>query len=244
MLCEEQLEEVTLELGGKSPLIVMPDADINQAIDAAHIGLFLNMGQCCCASSRLYVHEDIYDKFVDAAVKKAKAWKSGAQFDETSLHGPQVDKIQFDKVMDYIKKGKKEGATCLTGGKKATDTGFFVQPTVFGDVTDDMTIAKEEIFGPVMSILKFKDVKDAIKRANDTKFGLAAGVMTRDIGNALKISNSLKAGTVWINCYDSFDPAVPFGGFKESGIGREKSEYALMNYLEVKCVTMPIDPKF
>merc|ERR1712176_153047 len=122
----------------------MPDADIDQAINAAHIGLFLNMGQCCCASSRLFVHEDIYEKFVAAAVEKAKAWKHGPQFDETSLHGPQVDKIQFDKVMGYIKKGKDEGATCKLGGNRATDTGFFVEPTVFSDVTDDMTIAKEE----------------------------------------------------------------------------------------------------
>mmetsp|Transcript_10423 Transcript_10423/g.19165 ORF Transcript_10423/g.19165 Transcript_10423/m.19165 type:complete len:510 (-) Transcript_10423:193-1722(-) len=241
---KSNLKRVTLELGGKSPLIVMPDADIEQALDAAHIGLFLNMGQCCCASSRLFVHEDIYDSFVAGAVKRAKGWKHGSQFEETSLHGPQVDKIQFDKVMDYISSGKEEGATCKIGGKRATETGYFVEPTVFADVTDDMKIAKEEIFGPVMSIMKFKDVKDAIKRANDSKYGLAAGVMTRDIGNALKISNSLRKGTVWVNCYDLFDAATPFGGFKESGVGREKSEYALMNYLEVKCVTMPIDPKF
>merc|ERR1719265_546025 len=224
---ESNLKRVSLELGGKSPLIVMPDADIEQALTAAHVGLFLNMGQCCCASSRLYVHEDIHDKFVAAAAKRANEWKVGGQFDESSLHGPQVDKIQFDKILGYISEGKKAGAKCVAGGEREGTKGFFVQPTVFTEVTDDMKIAKEEIFGPVMSIIKFKDVDDVIKRANNSKYGLAAGVCTRDVGTALKISNRLRAGTVWVNCYDAFDAACPFGGFKSSGHGRELGEYGL-----------------
>merc|ERR1719199_443942 len=199
------LKRVSLELGGKSPLIVLPDADIDQAVQAANVGLFLNHGQCCCASSRLFVHEDIHDKFVAACVDAAKKWKVGPVFSEDTMQGPQVDKIQFDKILGYIEKGKSQGAKCETGGCREGDKGFFVQPTVFSGVTDDMTIAKEEIFGPVMSILKFKDVSDVIRRANATPYGLAAGVCTRDVGNALKLSNALRAGTVWINCYDNFD---------------------------------------
>jgi len=235
------LKRVSLELGGKSPLIVMPDADIEQAVGAAHIGLFLNMGQCCCASSRLYVHADIYDKFCAVAVEKAKEWKVGPQFDQSSLHGPQVDKIQFDKVMEYIEKGKKEGATCAAGGAQHGEKGYFIQPTVFTDVTDEMTIAKEEIFGPVSAIMKFTDIKDALKRANNSKYGLAAGICTRDSGKALQAAQELRAGTIWVNCYNNFDMAAPFGGFKESGHGRELGEYGLANYTEVKTVYIPID---
>lgn len=157
------------------------------------------------------------------------------------MQGPQVDKIQFDKIMGYIESGKKEGAKCMTGGTRHGSTGFFVEPTVFADVKDDMKIAREEIFGPVMSIIKFTDFDDAIKRANNTIYGLAAGIITRDIGKALKATSRLKAGTVWVNCYDNFDNAAPFGGYKESGIGREKGEYGLYNYLEVKCVMVPMD---
>jgi len=241
---KSNMKRVTLELGGKSPLIVMEDADIEQALGAAHIGLFLNHGQCCCASSRLYVHEKIYDQFVEAAVEKAKGWKVGSQFDESTMQGPQVDKIQFDKIMSYIEAGKQEGASLKTGGARHGDKGFFVQPTVFADVKDDMKIAREEIFGPVMSIIKFSDVNDAIKRANNTAYGLAAGICTRDVGNALLAASKVKAGTVWVNCYNSFDAAAPFGGYKESGHGRELGEAGLDNYLEVKTVHIPMDGKF
>eukprot|EP01013_Petalomonas_cantuscygni_P030774 TRINITY_DN56822_c0_g1_i1.p1 TRINITY_DN56822_c0_g1~~TRINITY_DN56822_c0_g1_i1.p1 ORF type:complete len:492 (-),score=143.88 TRINITY_DN56822_c0_g1_i1:271-1746(-) len=238
---ESNLKRVSLELGGKSPLIVFPDADLEQAATAAHIGLFLNQGQCCCASSRLFVHEAIYDKFVAECVKQAADRKLGDAWDPTVVQGPQVDKMQFDKVMEYIAKGKAEGAKVATGGERHGDKGYYIQPTVFTDVTDDMTIAKEEIFGPVMAILKFKDTKEAIERANNTQYGLAAGVCTRDIGLALRMASELRAGTVWVNCYDVFHHNVPFGGYKQSGHGRENGEYALEMYTEVKSVWIPID---
>jgi len=242
------LKKVTLELGGKSPMIICKDADLDQAVTACHIGLFINMGQCCCASSRIYIHEDIHDAFVEKVVAMAKRLRSqGDTTSETDVPvcdlGPQVDKIQFEKVLGYIQAGKDGGAKCALGGGRLGTKGFYVQPTVFTNVTDDMKIAREEIFGPVMQLLKFKTLDEAITRANDTHYGLAAGICTRDVGTALASARDLEAGTVWINCYDNFDVAAPFGGFKTSGWGREKSEYALENYTEVKCVMMPMDSK-
>jgi len=194
---QSNLKKVSLELGGKSPLIVLDDADIDVALTYAHVGLFLNQGQCCVASSRLFVHEKIYDKFVAGAVEKAKAIKVGA-YDEPGVEqGPQVDDIQFKRVMGYIEKGKSEGATVATGGGRHGTKGYFVQPTVFTDVTDEMTIAKEEIFGPVMSILKFSSDEEVVERANHTIYGLAAGVISNSIGRALGIAHQLRAGTVW-----------------------------------------------
>jgi len=245
---ETNLKRVTLELGGKSPLIICKDADLDQAATAAHIGLFLNMGQCCVASSRIFIHEDVHDAFVDKVVHLASRLRSqGDTTSETDVPicdlGPQVDKIQFDKILGYIEKGKQEGAKVALGGGRLGDKGYYVQPTVFTGVTDDMTIAKEEIFGPVMQLMKFKDLQDVIKRANQTHYGLGAGVCTRDVGTALAVARDIEAGTVWVNCYDNFDHAAPFGGFKESGWGREKGEAALNNYLETKTVMIPIDPK-
>jgi len=242
------MKRVSLELGGKSPLIICKDADLDQAANAAHIGLFLNMGQCCCASSRIFIHEDVHDAFIENIVQKAKRLRTqGDTTSETDIPlcdlGPQVDKIQFDKILGYIEKGKQEGATLALGGGRLGDKGYFVQPTVFKDVTDDMTIAKEEIFGPVMQLMKFKTLDEAIRRANDTHFGLGAGICTRDIGTALAAARDIEAGTVWVNCYDNFDLAAPFGGFKQSGWGREKSEDAVKNYQETKCVMMPIDTR-
>jgi len=236
---ETNLKKVSLELGGKSPLIVFDDADLDVAVNTAHVGLFLNQGQCCTAASRLFVQEGIYDKFVEAAVKKASQVTIGS-YDQPVEQGPQVDKIQFDKVMGYIEKGKGEGATVSHGGARHGDKGFFVQPTIFSGVTDTMTIAKEEIFGPVMSILKFKTVEEVVERANQTMYGLASGLITTDVAKAISIAQQIRAGSVWINTYDQFDHAAPFGGYKQSGHGRDKGKEALENYLETKAVFIPI----
>ncbi len=234
------LKRVTLELGGKSPNIVFADADMDQAIEGAHFALFFNQGQCCCAGSRLFVEAKAYDEFVEKSVARAKKRKVGDPFDPTSEQGPQVDDVQFEKVMSYIVAGKTEGASLVAGGNRVGNRGFFIEPTVFADVKDDMKIAKEEIFGPVMSIMKFKDVEEVVERSNRTEYGLAAAVWTRDISKAHAIANSVRAGTVWVNCYDVFDAAAPFGGFKQSGIGRELGEYGLQQYTEVKTVTVKL----
>jgi aldehyde dehydrogenase (NAD+) len=230
------LKRVSLELGGKSPNVVFADADIDAAVEGAYFGLFFNQGQCCCAGSRLFVEEKVHDQFVDKIVKRARAQRVGDPFDADTTQGPQVSQEQCDRIMGYINVGKKEGAKLLTGGSRIGHKGYFIEPTVFDDVTDEMKIAKEEIFGPVMNILKFKDVNEVIRRGNQTFYGLAAAVWTRDINKAHKIANGLRAGTVWVNCYDVFDAAAPFGGFKMSGIGRELGEYALQLYSEVKTV--------
>jgi aldehyde dehydrogenase (NAD+) len=232
------LKRVSLELGGKSPNVVFADSDLDAAVEGAYFGLFFNQGQCCCAGSRLFVEEKVHDEFVARIVAKAKGRKVGDPFDPGTEQGPQVSQEQFDRVMSYIDAGQKGGAKMLAGGGRAGDRGYFIQPTVFSDVKDDMTIAQEEIFGPVMSILKFKDVDEVIERGNRTFYGLAAAVWTKDLTKAVKLSNALRAGTVWVNCFDVFDASAPFGGFKMSGIGRELGSYALQLYTEVKTVTM------
>jgi aldehyde dehydrogenase (NAD+) len=219
---------------------VFADANMDEAIEGCHFALFFNQGQCCCAGSRLYVEEKAYDEFVEKSVARAKKRTVGDPFDSKTEQGPQVDDAQFDKVMSYIDSGKREGASLLCGGERVGDRGYFIQPTVFGDVQEDMKIAQEEIFGPVLSIIKFKDLDDVVERANKTMYGLAAAVWTRDIGKAHAIANNVRAGTVWVNCYDVFDAAAPFGGFKQSGIGRELGEYGLQQYTEVKTVTVKL----
>ncbi len=235
---QSNLKRVTLELGGKSPNIIFADADLNAAIEGAHFALFFNQGQCCTAGSRLFVEEKCYDQFVAKSVERARRRIVGDPFDPKTEQGPQVSQAQLDKVMHYIESGMREGAQLLCGGHTIGDRGFFIQPTVFANVQDQMKIAQEEIFGPVMSILKFKDLDEVIKRANATMYGLAAGVWTKDISKALAIANNVRAGTIWVNCYDALDPAAPFGGFKQSGIGRELGEYGLEEYTEVKTVTI------
>jgi aldehyde dehydrogenase (NAD+) len=240
---KSNLKRVSLELGGKSPNIVFADADLDAAVEGAYFGLFFNQGQCCCAGSRLFVEEKVHDQLVEKLVKRAKASKVGDPFAADTTQGPQVSQEQCDRVLGFIESGKKDGATLLTGGKKVGDKGYFVEPTVFSDVTDEMKIAREEIFGPVMNILKFKSVDEVIQRGNRTNFGLAAAVWTKDVQKAHRLANHLRAGTVWINCYDVFDAAAPFGGFKMSGFGRELGEYALNLYTEPKTVYVNLGEK-
>ena len=237
---KSNLKRVSLELGGKSPNIVFADADADAAIQGAYFALFFNQGQCCCAGSRLYVEESIKDQFVEKLTGIAKSRRVGDPFDMKTHQGPQVSREQFDRVMNYIDIGNKQGAKLVTGGSRVGDRGFFIEPTVFDGVRDDMTIAQEEIFGPVMCVMPFKDIDDVVQRANNSIYGLAAAVWTKDITKAHAIANRVRAGTVWVNCYDVFDAAAPFGGFKQSGIGRELGEYALEHYTEVKTVTVKL----
>ena len=236
----QTLKRITFELGGKSPNIIFDDADLDAAAAGAHFGLYFNQGQCCCAGSRVFVQDKLHDKLIDRIVAMNKTRKLGNPLDMATEQGPQVDREQFDKIMRYIELGKQQGAECVTGGKRHGSQGFYVEPTLFTAVKDDMAIAQEEIFGPVMSVLKFKDLDEVAARANKTTFGLAAAVWTRDISKAHYLAHKIRAGTVWINCYDVFDAAAPFGGFKMSGLGRELGERGLDAYTESKTVTVSL----
>ncbi|WP_019503923.1 aldehyde dehydrogenase family protein [Pleurocapsa sp. PCC 7319] len=234
------LKRVTYHLSGKSPNIVFADADLEQAIEGAHLALFFNQGQVCTAGSRLFVEEKCYDEFVAKSVARAKQRRVGDPFDPKTEQGPQIDKTQFDKIRHYIRSGVDGGAKLLCGGERVGDRGYFIQPTVFADVQNQMEIAQEEIFGPVMSIIKFRDLDDVIKQANATPYGLASAVWTKDIAKMHAIASGIRAGTVWVNCYGVLDPAAPAGGFKQSGVGRELGEYGLQQYTEIKTVTVKL----
>ncbi|RAN89983.1 betaine-aldehyde dehydrogenase [Bacillus sp. SRB_28] len=232
----ESLKRVTLELGGKSPNIILPDADLSRAIPAALSGVMFNQGQVCCAGSRLFIPKKMYDNVMADLVLYSKKLNQGAGLNPETTIGPLVSEEQQKRVMGYIEKGIAEGAEVLCGGNKPFDQGYFVSPTVFADVNDEMTIAKEEIFGPVISAIPFNDIDEVIERANKSQFGLAAGVWTENVKTAHYVASKVRAGTVWVNCYNVFDAASPFGGFKQSGLGREMGSYALNNYTEVKSV--------
>jgi len=234
------LKRVTLELGGKSPNIILPDADRSKAIPGAMNGIMMNQGEVCSAGSRLFVQKKSFDNVMADLVSHSKNIKQGYGLNNETEMGPLVSKEQQDRVVNYINKGKEEGAELLTGGT-STDKGYFVEPTVFADVDDNMSIAKEEIFGPVVAAMPFEDLDDVIERANNTEYGLAAGLWTENLKNAHYVANRLQAGTVWVNCYNVFDAAAPFGGFKQSGFGREMGSYALDNYTEVKDVWINLD---
>jgi len=230
------LKNVTLELGGKSPNIVFDDADVDAAVRWAAFGIFFNHGQTCCAGSRVFVQAGIYDEFVEKFTKHVASLKVGDPFKSETFQGPQVSQIQFDRIMGYIESGKSQGATVAIGGERHGNEGFFIQPTVFTDVKPEMKIIQEEIFGPVVAVAKFKDEDDIIRQANDTVYGLAAAVFSRDVSRAIGVAHKLHAGTVWVNCYNKLNNQMPFGGFKQSGIGRELGEYALSNYTQVKAI--------
>ncbi|XP_074030054.1 aldehyde dehydrogenase 1A1 [Leptinotarsa decemlineata] len=239
---KSNLKKVSLELGGKSPFVIFNDADVNEAVELAHIAAYVNHGQTCCAGSRTFVQSGIYEEFLRKSIEKAKAKKVGDPFKPETEQGPQIDKPSFEKIMFMIEEGKRQGATLETGGNRIGNEGYFVEPTIFSSVTDDMTIAREEIFGPVQSILKFETLEEVIERANDTYYGLAAGIITKDINTALVFAQSVEAGSVWVNCFGSA-PQTPFGGYKQSGIGRDLGEESIQDYLETKTISIKLPMK-
>lgn len=235
------LKKCTLELGGKSPNIIFADADMSKAVQNVIAGIFYNSGEVCCAGSRVYVEEKAYDEFIQELKTSIDTLKVGNPFDELTFQGAQTSQMQLDKILKYIETGKQEGATIITGGERLGNKGYFIKPTVFGNVTENMKIVKEEIFGPVVTITKFRTADEVIKMANDSEYGLAAGIHTSNINNAIKLSNEINAGTIWVNTYNDFHHMVPFGGFNASGLGREMGLESLDNYTQVKAVRMKID---
>uniref|UniRef100_A0A8C7LC05 Aldehyde dehydrogenase 1 family, member A2 n=1 Tax=Oncorhynchus kisutch TaxID=8019 RepID=A0A8C7LC05_ONCKI len=240
---KSNLKRVTLELGGKNPNIIFADADLDLAVEQAHQGVFFNAGQCCTAGSRIFVEEPIYEEFVRRSVERAKRRTVGSPFDPTTEQGPQISQEQQSRVLEFIQSGISEGARLECGGKALGLKGFFIEPTVFSNVKDDMRIAKEEIFGPVQQIMKFKTIDEVIERANNTEYGLVAAVFTSDITKAMTISTAMQAGTVWINCFNALSMQCPFGGYKMSGNGRELGDCGLKEYSEVKTITIKISAK-
>ena len=230
------LKKVSLELGGKSPNVVFADVDLEAAIGGAASAIFFNHGQCCCAGSRLYVEKKIFDKVVDGVAERASKIKVGSGLDDSTDMGPLVSKEQLDRVCGYLESGFSEGAKAVVGGSKAGDRGYFVKPTVLVNTNENMRVVREEIFGPVVAAIPFEDPAEVVSKANNSVYGLAAGVWTRDIQKAHRLAAQLRAGTVWINCYNIFDAALPFGGYKQSGWGREMGHEVLEQYTEVKAV--------
>ena len=237
---ETNLKKVTLELGGKSPNIILPDADLSVAISGAANAIFFNHGQCCCAGSRLFVHESQFDEVVEGVAEQAGKMKIGSGMDPQCDMGPLVSQIQLDRVCGYLESGLDEGAQAVVGGKKADSDGFFVEPTVLVNTNPDMKVIREEIFGPVVAAIPFNDPEEIVNTANDSIYGLAAAVWTRDISKGHKIAKRLRAGNVWVNCYNIFDAALPFGGYKQSGWGREMGHEAIDLYTETKSVTVQL----
>ncbi|MDW8543454.1 aldehyde dehydrogenase family protein [Staphylococcus sp. KG4-3] len=236
----DTMKRVTLELGGKSPNIILEDADLEKAVPGVFNGIMVNQGEVCCAGSRVFIPEKIFDQVVQKLKSFADNTVLGMGIEEGTTMGPLVSQKQYDTVTAYIEKGLNEGATMVTGGTKDGE-GYFVKPTIFTDVNKEMSIVKEEIFGPVAVLIPYSEIDEVVDMANDTEYGLAAGVWTQNLKNAHTVANKLKAGTVWINCYNLTNAATPFGGYKQSGFGREMGSYALENYTEVKSVWVNLD---
>lgn len=237
----DSLKRVTFELGGKSPNVIFADANMDDAVAGAFHAIYFHGGQCCTAGSRLFVEEPIHGEFVERLAAKAKERKLGDPLDPSTEQGPQVSEEQMDKILGYVKLGTQQGAKLVTGGRRKGSQGYFVEPTIFDNVTDEMAIARDEIFGPVVSVLPFRSFGEVADRANRTNYGLAAAVWTKDIDKAHLYARRVKAGTVWINCYHVVDTTTPFGGFKQSGQGRENGEAALEHYTELKTVTVKLN---
>jgi aldehyde dehydrogenase (NAD+) len=236
----DTLKRTTFELGGKSPNVIFADANMDEAVAGAFHAIYFHGGQCCTAGSRLFVEKKIHQEFVERLAEKSKERRLGDPLDPLTEQGPQVSDEQMQKILGYIDKGQKEGATLMSGGQRHGKKGYYIEPTIFDNVTDNMAIAREEIFGPVVSVLPFEDMDEMLTRANDTFYGLAAAIWTRDINKAHKYARAVKAGTVWVNCYHIVDATTPFGGFKMSGQGRENGEAALEHYTEMKTVTVKL----
>ncbi|HVU88947.1 MAG TPA: aldehyde dehydrogenase family protein [Pirellulales bacterium] len=237
----DSLKRVTFELGGKSPNVIFADADLDEAVAGAFHAIYFHGGQCCTAGSRLFVEDKIRKEFVERLAEKAKQRRVGNPLEATTEQGPQVSQEQMDKILGYVEIGKKQGAKLVTGGKRSGEQGFFVEPTIFDNVGDEMAIARDEIFGPVVSVLPFRSFGEVTERANKTNYGLAAAVWTKDLDKAHLYAKRVKAGTVWVNCYHVVDSTTPFGGFKQSGQGRENGEAALEHYTELKTVTVKLN---
>lgn len=239
------IKRVTLELGGKSPNIILDDANIEDATKSALFGIFYNSGQVCQAGSRILVQESIYEQFLESIVTKAKKLNVGPGSEMKNQLGPVINKEQHEKILSYINSGITEGASLRCGGKvpEGLDEGYYIEPTIFADVTSDMKIAREEIFGPVVSVIPFKDDEEAVRIANDTIYGLAAAVWTKDIKRGLRMAQKVKSGTLWINTYQVLSPTVPFGGYKQSGIGRESGIQAIQNFLETKSIICDLNER-
>jgi aldehyde dehydrogenase (NAD+) len=244
----ENLTKVSLELGGKAPNVVFADADLEQAVNGAMMSIFFNQGQVCCAGSRLFLEEGVKDEFLDRLKEKAQRVAVGDPMDKSTQMGPQVSQEQLERIKSYVDIGRDEGATVFAGGEPpklegAFEKGYFFQPTIFSDVKNEMRVAQEEIFGPVVSVITFKDEDDLVRQANETVYGLSAGIWTRDIVRAHRFAKEIKAGVVWINTFNMFSPASPFGGYKQSGYGREMGKHALELYTQVKSVWVDLSGK-